>query len=78
MNAELPTTAGFEAAGKSVRPEQVAEMVSCGPDPERHVQAIKKYLKAGFDHIVLLGVGPDQEGFMSFWQKELSPRLKKL
>ncbi len=78
VNAELPTTAGFEAAGKSVRPEQVAEMVSCGPDPERHVAAIKKYLKAGYDHLVLLGVGPDQEGFLSFWQKELAPRLKKL
>jgi G6PDH family F420-dependent oxidoreductase len=78
VNAELPTTKGFEAAARTVRPEQVAEQVACGPDPERHVQAVKKYLSAGFDHLVLVGVGPDQQGFLSFWHKELAPRLRKL
>src|SRR5207253_1736729 len=61
VNAELPTSAGFEATTRHVRPEDVAQIVACGPDPERHVEAVRKYLKAGFDHLVLLGVGPDQE-----------------
>jgi G6PDH family F420-dependent oxidoreductase len=78
VNAELPTTSGFEAAGRSVRPEDMPEYVACGPDPERHVAAVKKFVKAGYDHIVLLGVGADQAGFLSFWQKELAPRLRKL
>ena len=78
VNAELPTSAAFEAATKYVRPEDVAENVACGPDPERHVQAVRKYLKAGFDHIVLIGVGSDQDGFLKFWHKELAPRLRKL
>jgi G6PDH family F420-dependent oxidoreductase len=78
VNAELPTTAGFEAAAKTVRLEDIQKQVACGPDPERHVAAVKKYVKAGFDHIVLLGIGPDQEGFLSFWQHELAPRLRKL
>jgi G6PDH family F420-dependent oxidoreductase len=78
VNAELPTTAGFQAAGRTVRPEDVREQIACGPDPERHVAAVKKYVQAGFDHIVLLGIGPDQEGFLSFWQRELAPRLRKL
>jgi G6PDH family F420-dependent oxidoreductase len=76
--AELPTPASFEAATRLVRPEDVAEQIPCGPDPERHVEAVRKYLGAGFDHLVLLGVGPDQEGFVRFWQSELQPRLRRL
>ncbi len=75
--AELPTTASFEAATQFVRPEDVAKTVACGPDPERHLQAIQKYLDAGFDHLTLLAVGPDQDGFLDFWRKELAPRVQK-
>lgn len=78
VNAELPTPQGFDAATKLVRDEDIAKQVTCGPDPEKHVAAIRKYLDAGFDHLVLLQPGPDQEGFMAFWQKELKPRLDKL
>ncbi len=35
-------------------------------DPERHVAAVRAYVAAGYDHLVLLGVGPDQEGFLRF------------
>jgi len=75
---ELAMPSNFEAAVAHVRPEDVAEQVACGPDPERHVHAIQKYLRAGFDHLVLVGVGPDQAGFLRFWHEELAPRLRKL
>jgi hypothetical protein len=39
------------------------------------VAAIQKYSDAGFDHIALLQVGPDQEGFLDFFQRVLRPRL---
>jgi G6PDH family F420-dependent oxidoreductase len=76
--AELPTPEGFEGASKHVREEDIAKEIACGPDPERHVAAVRKYIEAGFDHIVLNQAGPDQEGFMGFWQTELKPRLAKL
>jgi G6PDH family F420-dependent oxidoreductase len=76
--AELPTDESFEAAVSCVRDEDVAAQVACGPDPERHVAAVRKYVEAGFDNIVLLGAGADQEGFLGFWQKELKQRLSKL
>jgi hypothetical protein len=76
--AELPTHESFEAAVQTVRDEDIAQQIACGPDPERHVAAVRKYVEAGFDHIVLLGIGPDQAGFLSFWQKELKDRLTKL
>jgi G6PDH family F420-dependent oxidoreductase len=75
---ELPTPESFEAAVRCVRDEDIAKQVACGPDPERHIASVKKYLDAGFEHIVLLGGGPDQEGFLNFFQKELKPRLSKL
>ncbi len=78
LNAELPTTSSLEAAASHVRPDEVREQIPCGPDPDRHVAAVRKALDAGFDHPILVGVGPDQEGFLRFWQQELAPRLRRL
>ena len=75
--AELPTTDGFAAATRHVSPEAVARLVSCGPSPERHLAAIDRSIQAGFDHIVLIQVGPDQQGFIDFFERELAPVLRK-
>lgn len=72
---ELPLPAHFEAALETVREEDVAAAVVCGPDPERHESAIREFLDAGYDHVYLHQVGPDQEGFFRFWECELRPRL---
>ena len=60
VQAELPDTKGFEAASKHVTPENVGEKTTCGPSVERHPKAVRKYIDAGFDHIVLTQIGPDQ------------------
>ncbi len=75
VNSELPSVEGFEAATKTVRPEDLAETISAGPDPAVHLASIKKGIDAGFDHIVLTGIGPDQAGFARFFEKELKPKL---
>ena len=67
--------AHFEEAASIVTPAMVAEKVSCGPDPERHVQAIRSYLDAGFDQVYVNQIGTDWEGFLDFYQRELRPRL---
>jgi G6PDH family F420-dependent oxidoreductase len=74
--AELPTPASFEAASRYVRPEDVASGTPCGPDPEPYVAAVRKFVDAGFDHIVLNAAGPDQEGFLRFFEDELAARLR--
>lgn len=76
VNSELPSVEGFEAATKYVREEDLAETIPAGPDPEVHLKAIRNFLDAGFDHIALLGIGPDQPGFIRFVEKELFPKLK--
>jgi hypothetical protein len=73
--AELPGPANFEAATATVREEDVAELVPCGPDPEVHAAGIRKFLDAGFDHVAVLQCGDDQHGFLRFWEEELGPLL---
>jgi G6PDH family F420-dependent oxidoreductase len=75
LGQELPLPAHFEQAAKTVRPEDVAELVVCGPDPERHRAKIREYADAGFDHVYVHQVGPDQEGFFRFYADEILPKL---
>jgi G6PDH family F420-dependent oxidoreductase len=76
--AELPNTDSFAAASRHVPVEAVAQAVSCGPSPDRHLKAIDRYLQAGFDHIILVQIGPDQEAFFDFFRRELAPALSNL
>lgn len=34
------------------------------------------FAAAGYDHVFIHQVGPDQEGFLSFAERELLPRLR--
>lgn len=76
VQAELPSVESFAAATRHVTPGQVAEQVTCGPDPELHLAALEKYRQAGFDHLILTQVGPEQPGFIAFFQQQLAPRLR--
>jgi coenzyme F420-dependent glucose-6-phosphate dehydrogenase len=52
--------------------------VVCGPDPERYVEATTEFVEAGYDHVYFHQIGPDQEGFFRFYERELAPRLHEL
>jgi alkanesulfonate monooxygenase SsuD/methylene tetrahydromethanopterin reductase-like flavin-dependent oxidoreductase (luciferase family) len=75
VQSELPNPVNFEAATANVREEDVAEMVSCGPDPEVHAAAIERWVEAGFTHVAVVQIGPDQDAFLSMWERDLAPRL---
>jgi len=59
-----------------VTEDKVAESVVCGPDPQRHLEAIREYVDAGFDHVYIHQVGPDQAGFVDFYRGEILPALR--
>jgi G6PDH family F420-dependent oxidoreductase len=71
LGQELPLPRHFEQAAATLSPEQVAEKVICGPDADKHRDAIKEFEDAGFDHVYVHQVGPDQEGFLRFYAREL-------
>jgi G6PDH family F420-dependent oxidoreductase len=71
LSWELPLPEHFEAVAGLVTADQVAESITCGPDPERHLAAIRKYAAAGFDHICVHQVGKEQKGFFEFYAEEI-------
>ncbi len=72
LGQELPLPRHFQQAAETVTPEDVAESVVCGPDPDRYRQAIDEFDDAGFDHVYIHQVGPDQESFFAFARTELA------
>ena len=58
--------------------DAIAETVVCGPDPERHLEAIRAFVDAGFDHVYVHQVGPDQEGFIELYEREIIPAAREL
>jgi len=78
LSAELPLPRHFEQAAKMVTEDDTAKTVVCGPDPAKHIEQIRAYAEAGYDHIYLHQIGPDQQGFVQFYQREVMPRLGDL
>jgi len=70
----LPTPAHFEQATQLVTPEKVKEGVVVGPDASKYLAKIDEYIQAGFDHVYLHQIGPDQEGFIRFCRQEILPQ----
>jgi G6PDH family F420-dependent oxidoreductase len=72
--SELPNPVNFEAATAYVREEDTSRLVSCGPDPEVHLDGVRQWTDAGFDHIAIVAVG-DTDRFFDAWEQELRPRV---
>lgn len=75
LTVELPLPRHFEQATQDVTEDEIAEMVICGPDPRRYIEKVQEYEREGFDHVYLHAVGPDQEGFLRFFEREVKPEL---
>src|SRR4029453_5920882 len=75
LSQDLPTPAHFEQAASIVTEEAATEGVPYGPDPERYVEAVRSYAEAGFDEVAITQIGPDQDGFLEFYERELRGRL---
>jgi coenzyme F420-dependent glucose-6-phosphate dehydrogenase len=76
LSQQLPLPAHYEEAVRLVTEEKLAEQIVCGPDVDRHLERIQKYQDAGFDHIYIGQIGPDQEGFFRFYEREILPRFR--
>jgi G6PDH family F420-dependent oxidoreductase len=79
VNADLTTPAGFEAASKFVRPEDVAESIACGPDLDELAESVRPYLEAGFTDIALVQIGDEaQDRFLAEAAGPLLERLRAM
>lgn len=76
LTQELRTVAHFEQAAEMVNEDDVAQKIVCGPDSRRHLESIQKFIDAGYDHVYIHQIGPDQEGFFRFYEREVLPELQ--
>ena len=72
----LPTPEHFEQASELVTEEMVAQGTPCGPDVDKHVEAIAEYERAGFDELYVNQIGPDQEEFFQAYREHVLPRVR--
>jgi len=76
LKQELALPEHFEQAVKLVDEDRVAKRVVCGAGPERHLAKIEEYAQAGFDHVYVHQVGPDQEAVFRLYEREILPKFR--
>ena len=74
MSAELPLPSHFESAAQLVTDQQIAQ-VPVGPDPQKYIEAIRRCVDGGYDHVFVHQVGPSQDGFMAFFARDILPQV---
>ncbi|RBY77956.1 LLM class F420-dependent oxidoreductase [Blastococcus sp. TF02-09] len=78
VNADLPGTAGFDAASQFVREEDVESSLPCGDDVAAVIEAAKEYADAGFTHLALVQIGGDQqEPYLEWTRSTLLPAWRE-
>jgi len=72
---ELPMPAHFKQLQSATSVDQTKESIPCGPDATKYVKAIQEYAEAGYDEVYVGQMGPDQEGFLSFFRDKVLPQM---
>jgi len=75
LSQELALPRDFQAAAQTVRPDDVAESIVLGNDPDAWVEKIREFEEAGFTHVALHDLNRDQRPFVRFAKEEIAPRL---
>lgn len=75
LTQELRDPEHFDQLRALIDEETIGELVTCGPDVAAHVEAVRRYADAGFTHVHVTQVGPEQEVFFDFAERELIPAL---
>ena len=76
LMTDLPLPKHFEKVAESMLPDKITADVIMGPDARRHIDAIKKFVDAGYDHVYVHQIGPRQNEFLRFYAERVLPRFK--
>jgi G6PDH family F420-dependent oxidoreductase len=76
LSQVLPTPEHFMQASSLVTEESTGESITCGPDIEAHLDAIRPYIDAGYDEIYVNQIGPLQREFFDAYKREVLPALR--
>jgi len=76
LSQVLPSPKHFEQASQLVTEDMIRESTVCGRDADRHAEAFKPYVDAGFDEIFVANMGPNYRAFFDLYRGEVLPRLR--
>jgi coenzyme F420-dependent glucose-6-phosphate dehydrogenase len=76
VNWELRRPEDFDTATRHVRPEDMREGILVSADSGWHAARLAELIALGVDEIQLHQVGPDQEGFIETFGRDVLPRLR--
>jgi G6PDH family F420-dependent oxidoreductase len=72
----LPSPVHFEQISELVPEEMAVDAVGAvGNRVDDFVEAVRPYVEAGFDEVYIGQIGPEQDGWYDFWERELRPAL---
>ena len=72
---ELPLPKDFEQLVEDRSAEELDDKLVLGDDADEFFEEIRKYEEAGYTHLYVHQIGPDQDAFLKFAKSELFPRL---
>jgi coenzyme F420-dependent glucose-6-phosphate dehydrogenase len=72
---ELPLPKDFEQLVEDRDPKELDDTLVLGNDPGEFAEEIEKYDDAGYTHVYIHQIGPDQSGFFEFAQTRLLARV---
>jgi len=75
LSQVLPSVRQFEQAATLVTQESTRGSMACGPDPSGYAKVVQQYAEAGVDVLHVAQVGPDQDAFFEFFDREVRPLI---
>jgi coenzyme F420-dependent glucose-6-phosphate dehydrogenase len=75
LSQDMLLPSHFEQAAELVGRDDVADMVPCGPEARPILERIEQYVGAGFSHVYLHQIGPQQAEFLRFCERHILPEL---
>ncbi|MEV4343900.1 TIGR03557 family F420-dependent LLM class oxidoreductase [Actinoplanes sp. NPDC049596] len=71
LSQVLPTPKHFEQASQLVTQDMVKESFICGNNPQGHLDMIDQFRQAGFDEVYVANTGPNYQGLLDMYAKEI-------
>ena len=75
LSQVLPSPRHFEQASELVTQDMVKQAFVCGKDPEKHLEMIDQYAKAGFDEVYVANTGPHYQGLFDLYAQHVLPKI---
>jgi coenzyme F420-dependent glucose-6-phosphate dehydrogenase len=76
LNVELRLPRDFQNTAQLVSEDKLAEKIIVGADPKPVIEKIQKLSQAGFEYVYIHNIGPNQEEFLEWAEKEILPEFQ--